>query len=57
MRSITSELTGDSVMVREQDPPAAIQPNLQPHEVAPRVRAYADIALIVLNSNEFLYRY
>ncbi len=57
MRSITSELTGDSVMVREQDPPVAIQPNLQPHEVTPQVRALADLALVLLNSNEFLYRY
>lgn len=56
LRSITSELTGDSVMVREDDPLLAIEPNLQPHQTTPQVRALADVARVLLNSNEFLYR-
>jgi len=56
LRSITSELTGDSVMVREDDPLLAMEPNLQPHQVTPRVRALADLARVLLNANEFLYR-
>ncbi len=56
-RSITSELTGDAVMVREEDPAGHLEANLGPHQVSARVRALADIALVLLNSNEFLYRY
>ncbi len=56
LRSITSELTGDSVMVREDDPLLAIEPNLQPHQTTPQVRALADVARVLLNTNEFLYR-
>jgi Protein of unknown function (DUF1553). len=57
MRSITSELTGAEVTVQEDDLPVPVESNLRASDVEPRVRALADIALIVFNSNEFIYRY
>ena len=32
-------------------------PDLQPHEVDARIRGFADVCLIMLNSNEFVYVY
>ena len=32
-------------------------PDLQPHDASRHVRAFADICLVVLNSNEFVYIY
>jgi hypothetical protein len=57
MRSITSELTGAEVTVEEDDVPVSVEANLRASDVEPRVRALADIALIIFNSNEFIYRY
>jgi len=57
MRSITSELTGAEVRVVEDEETIPYEDNLQRAEVAPRIRALADLALIIFNSNEFVYRY
>lgn len=57
VRAITSELTGDEVMITEDIDPLPYEENLHPGDVAPGVRALADIALALLNSSEFLYPY
>ncbi len=57
MRSITSELTGAEVTVEEDDVAVQYEPNLRAADVTPRVRALADLALVIFNSNEFIYRY
>jgi hypothetical protein len=57
VRSITSELTGNEVKVEEDVDPVTYEENLQPGEVSPEVRALADLALVLFNSNEFAYVY
>lgn len=57
MRSITSELTGAEVMVEEDELPVPYEHNLRAADVSPRVRALADLALVIFNSNEFIYLY
>jgi hypothetical protein len=57
VRSITSELTGNEVKVEEDADPVAYEENLQPGAVGPETRALADLALVLFNSNEFVYVY
>ena len=57
MRAITSELTGNEVQIEEDPDPVAYEENLQPSEVGPETRALADVALVLFNSNEFVYVY
>ncbi len=57
VRAITSELTGARVDIEEDADTAAYEPNLHPGEVSPATRALADLALVLLNSNEFVYVY
>jgi hypothetical protein len=57
VRSITSELTGNEVRVEEDVDPVTYEENLQPGDVSPEVRALADLALALFNSNEFVYVY
>jgi hypothetical protein len=57
VRSITSELTGNEVRVEEDVDPVTYEENLQPGDVSPEVRALADLALVLFNSNEFVYVY
>jgi hypothetical protein len=57
VRSITSELTGTPVQVEEDQLPIAYQGDLQPSQVSAHVRALADVALALFNSNEFVYVY
>ena len=57
MRSITSELTGAEVSVEEDELTVRYEPNPQPADMGARVRALADLALVIFNSNEFIYRY
>ena len=57
VRSITSELTGAPVQVEEDQLPVPYESDLQPSQVSPHVRALADIALALFNSNEFAYVY
>ncbi|MBL8230143.1 MAG: DUF1553 domain-containing protein, partial [Bryobacterales bacterium] len=54
---ITSELTGEQHEFLQQDDSAAYEANLHPSDVKPHTRALADLALVLLNSNEFLYIY
>ena len=57
VHTITSELTGESFRFEQQEDPEPYEPNLQPGEVGPETRALADLALVLLNSNEFVYVY
>jgi hypothetical protein len=57
VRSITSELTGNEVKVEEDVDPVTYEENLQPGEASPETRALADLALVLFNSNEFVYVY
>jgi hypothetical protein len=57
VRSITSELTGTPVQVEEDQLPVPYENDLQPSQVSPHVRALADVALALFNSNEFIYVY
>ena len=57
VRSITSELTGRRFDLAEEDDPVEYEENLQPHQVGAEVRALADVALVLFNSNEFIYVY
>jgi hypothetical protein len=57
VRSITSELTGTPVQVEEDQVPVDYQSDLQPSQASPHVRALADVALALFNSNEFAYVY
>jgi hypothetical protein len=57
IHTITSELTGENFRFVQQDDPVAYEPNVHPGDVGPETRALADIALVLLNSNEFVYVY
>ncbi len=56
-RSITSELTGEKHAFQESEPPWTYEPDVRPDDVTPAVRALADLALVLFNSNEFVYLY
>ena len=56
-RSITSELTGEVFRFEELPAPWQTEPNRKPADVSPWVRALADLALVLFNSNEFVYVY
>jgi hypothetical protein len=57
VHTITSELTGEQFRFVQSDSPADYEYPLHPSEVAAETRALADIALALLNSNEFIYVY
>jgi hypothetical protein len=57
VHTITSELTGEQHRFVHQEDPAEYEHNLHPSQVAPPVRAMADVVLALLNSNEFAYVY
>ncbi len=55
-RGMVEELTGEMVYWNEDlSVLATYQRDLMPWQVAPEVRALADVCLVLLNSNEFLY--
>jgi hypothetical protein len=57
VHKITSELTGEAFEFVQQEDPSPYEHNLHPAQVGPEVRALADFALVLLNSNEFVYVY
>jgi hypothetical protein len=57
IHTITSELTGERFQFKQWDPPQDYEANLKARDVAPETRALADVALALLNSNEFVYVY
>ncbi len=54
-RGMIEEFTGQMVYWDEDLPLADYQRDTMPWEVAPEVRALADVCLVLFNSNEFLY--
>lgn len=54
---ITSELTGQKFQFTQQDDPAEYEDNLHASDVRAETRALADLALVLLNANEFVYIY
>ncbi|HND55120.1 MAG TPA: hypothetical protein PLV92_22050, partial [Pirellulaceae bacterium] len=55
-REMIEELTGEVFRWEEPlDRAADYEADLQPTDVAPEVRALAELALVLVNSNEFLY--
>ena len=57
VRSITSELTGTPVQVEEDQVPVPYEDDLKPAQVSANIRALADLALSLFNTNEFAYVY
>jgi hypothetical protein len=57
VHTITSELTGENFRFVQQPDPVVYEHNAHPSEVTPEVRALADLALVLMNSNEFVYIY
>ncbi len=57
IHTITSELTGEQFQFQQPEEVAEYEHNLHPSEVEPETRALADLALALLNSNEFVYVY
>ncbi len=57
VHKITSELTGQVFEFRQPRDPAPYEHNLHASEVGAETRALADVALALLNSNEFVYVY
>jgi cytochrome c553 len=57
VRSMVEEMTGDSFEFEEEWDMSNYEYNLQPTEVSAETRALADLCLVVLNSNEFVYVY
>jgi hypothetical protein len=57
VHTITSELTGEKSSFVQLDDPAKYEENLAPRDVDPETRALADLALVLMNSNEFVYVY
>lgn len=57
VRSIIGELSGKQFDFEEDWDPAKYEFHLKPHEVAPETRALAELCLVLLNSNEFVYVY
>jgi hypothetical protein len=54
VHTITSELTGESHEFTQAEEAGPFEPNLHPSQVTPAVRALADVALVIFNSNEFI---
>ncbi len=54
-RGMIEEFTGEMVYWDEKLPLEDYQRDTMPWDVAPDVRALADVCLVLLNSNEFLY--
>lgn len=55
VRSIIGELTGKQYDFEEDWDLEGYEFNLNPHEVAADTRALAEVCLVLLNSNEFIY--
>ena len=55
-RTAVEENTGERfTYVETLEQAAAFEPDLQPADAAPRTRGLAEVALVLLNANEFLY--
>jgi len=54
-RHMIEEMTGEHMEWDEPLETAGYVPDLQPADVSPETRALADLCLVLMNSNEFLY--
>lgn len=53
---MVEEMTGEAYSwVEVLDRMADFQPDLKPWDVGPETRALADLCLVLMNTNEFLY--
>jgi len=57
VHTITSELTGEQFRFTQPEEMADYEHNLHPSDATPEARAFADLALVLFNSNEFAYVY
>jgi hypothetical protein len=57
VHKITSELTGQTSEFIQPEDAAPFEANLHPSEVGPETRALSDVALMLMNANEFVYLY
>ena len=55
VRSLVHELTGQKFDLEEEAEPGQYEENIQAAQVSPETRAMAQVLLVLLNSNEFLY--
>jgi len=56
-QSINSELTGENFQFEEETDFTNYERHLHPSQVGPGTRALAELCLVLLNSNEFVYIY
>ncbi len=56
-RTLIGEYTGKPFDLAEESDPVDYEENLRPDQVSPGTRALADLALVLFNSNEFIYVY
>ena len=57
VRSLIGEYTGKRFDYQEEGGATSYEDNIHPSEVPARVRALSEIALVLFNSNEFMYVY
>jgi uncharacterized protein DUF1553 len=57
VHQITSELTGATFSFLQQEDPSPFEENLHQADVSPETRALADLTLVLINANEFVYVY
>jgi hypothetical protein len=57
VRSHIAELTGARIEIVEDWDLASYEPNLKPTDVSAETRALAEVCLVILNANEFVYVY
>ena len=57
VRAMVTEQNGEPVDVEEDEEPLAYQDNVHASQVGPQTRALADLCLVLLNTNEFVYVY
>lgn len=55
VRSLIGEYTGKHFDLEEETDAVEYEENIQPRQVSPETRALADLALVLFNSNEFIY--
>ena len=57
VRSLIGEYTGKRFDLEEEADPVDYEENLRTDKASPKTRALADLALVLFNSNEFVYVY
>ncbi len=57
VRTMVEELSGEPFAFQEDWDMSNYEYNLRPSEVSPETRALADLCLVILNANEFVYIY